>query len=253
MLQALLTGDFSGIADRVSPVTLELLQITSAIGHGLLDYLTEELTLEEASVLLGRLYGAVLFEVAVSAATAGAANALKGAEGAALTARILKQLESVPGLAKGKLGRISELMTDVVQELQRGLKSSTAGSLNPFGDAFSDGSWRKKRGVTKTLEQHHSDPIFMAGDPNQPTVGMPRDLHRGAGDSLHHDLNEFLRGKTDAAGNHMRPQRGNPGIRIRDNFTREELLEAMAEFYKRFQDKYPDSARAFFNLHPHLR
>lgn len=123
----------------MSPVTLELLQITSAIGNGLLDYLTEDLTLEEAAVLLGRLYGVILFEVATSAATAGAANALKGAEGAALTARILQKLESVPGLSQGKLGRISELMTDVVQELQRGLSSTTPGSLNPIGDAFSKG------------------------------------------------------------------------------------------------------------------
>jgi hypothetical protein len=103
------------------------------------------------------------------------------------------------------------------------------------------------------LEQHHSDPKFMGGDPKQPTTGMPKDTHRGASESLHNDLNDFLRGQTDAAGNHMRPQRRNSGAKIRDNFTREERLNALAEFYKTFRKKYPDAARDFFNQHPHLK
>ena len=103
------------------------------------------------------------------------------------------------------------------------------------------------------LEQHHSDPKFMGGDPKQPSTPMPRAPHRGAGDSLHNDLNDFLRGKTDAAGNHMRPQPGNSGARIRDNFTRQELLNALADFYKKYCDKYPDAARDFFHQHPGLK
>lgn len=51
----------------------------------------------------------------------------------------------------------------------------------------------------------------------------------------------------------MRPQRGNPGAKIRDNFTLEERRAAMAEFYKKFGDKYPDAVRDFFNQHPHLK
>jgi hypothetical protein len=42
----------------------------------------------------------------------------------------------------------------------------------------------------------------------------------------------------------MRPQRGNPGARIRDNFTRQERLDALAEFYKHFRDKYLDLNQA---------
>jgi hypothetical protein len=34
--------------------------------------------------------------------------------------------------------------------------------------------------------------------------------------------------------------------------TREELLQAMADFYKKFRDRYPDAARDFFAQHPHL-
>jgi len=39
---------------------------------------------------------------------------------------------------------------------------------------------------------------------------------------------------------------------IRDNFTRQERLDAIAEFYKKFRDKYPDSASDFFKQHPGL-
>ena len=103
------------------------------------------------------------------------------------------------------------------------------------------------------IEQHHSDPLFMGGNHTQKTTPMLKDAHRGAGDSLHSDLNAFLRGKTDGAGNHMRPQRGNSGNNIQNNFTLEERRAAMAEFYKQFGNKYPDAARDFFGQHPHLK
>ena len=54
---------------------------------------------------------------------------------------------------------------------------------------------------------HHSDPKFMGGNPKQPLTDVLIPDHKG----LHRDLNDFLAGKTDAAGNHMRPQRGNSG------------------------------------------
>ena len=66
---------------------------------------------------------------------------------------------------------------------------------------------------------------------------------------LLNDLNDFLRGTTDEAGNHMRPQPGNSGAKIRENFTREERLQTMADFYRLFGDSYPDAARDFFNQH----
>jgi len=98
------------------------------------------------------------------------------------------------------------------------------------------------------IQQHHSDPKFMGGEPKQKKTPVPKDTHT----DLHRDLNKFLRDKEDAAGNHMRPQRGNSGADIADNFTRQERLEAMAEFYKKFRDKYPDAARDFFKQHPEL-
>jgi len=105
-----------------------------------------------------------------------------------------------------------------------------------------------KKAAPKT-HGHHSDPKFMGGDPKQPRTPMSPEQHR----QLHKDLNDFLRGKTDAAGNHMRPQRGNPADRIQENFSPAERQAAMAEFYKKFGDKYPDAARDFFKQHPHLK
>ena len=88
----------------------------------------------------------------------------------------------------------------------------------------------------------------MGGRPQQPRTDVSVPGH----EQLHKDLNDFLRNKTDNFGSHMRPQRGNSGARIRDNFTRQQRLEAMAEFYKKFRYKYPDSARDFFKQHPGL-
>lgn len=89
----------------------------------------------------------------------------------------------------------------------------------------------------------------MGGNPKQPTTKMSIPDHK----ALQKDLNDFLRQKTEAAGNHMRPQRGNPGADIREHFSPQQRQEAMAEFYKKFRDKYPDAARDFFDQYPHLR
>lgn len=88
----------------------------------------------------------------------------------------------------------------------------------------------------------------MGGDAKQPLTDVSVPGHK----QLHRDMNDFLRNKTDSVGNHMRPQRGNSGARIRDNFTRQERLDALAEFYKQFRDNYPDSAVDFFKQHPGL-
>jgi len=102
------------------------------------------------------------------------------------------------------------------------------------------------------IEEHHSDPVFLGGDKNQPKTRISRSKHRGPGESLHNDLNNFLRGIEDEAGNHMRPQRDNAGKKIRRNFSRDECLNALKEFYKTYGEKYPESARDFFKQHPVL-
>lgn len=105
--------------------------------------------------------------------------------------------------------------------------------------------------VLDTLKTHghHSDVKFLGGNPKQPLTKLEIPDHK----ELHRDLNEFLAVKTDEFGNHMRPQRGNPGAKIRRNFTRAERLAAEAEFYKKYGDKYPSAACDFFKQHPSLK
>ncbi len=95
---------------------------------------------------------------------------------------------------------------------------------------------------------HHSDPKFMGGKKKQPLTNLDVQLHK----ELHKDMNDFLKNKTDDFGNHMRPQRGNSGQKIRQNFTRQERLDALQEFYRGPGAKYKDAAADFFKQHPDL-
>jgi hypothetical protein len=95
-------------------------------------------------------------------------------------------------------------------------------------------------------QEHHSDPKFMGGDPNQPTTTMPVDQHQ----ELHQDLNDFLKDYTDGKGNDMSPRRGNSGANIRENFSAKDRIKAMFDFYKEHNDKYPEAAKDFSDQHP---
>jgi len=48
----------------------------------------------------------------------------------------------------------------------------------------------------------------------------------------------------------MRPQKGNSGQKIRQNFSREERLKALKEFYRGPGAKYEEAAKDFFERHP---
>lgn len=100
--------------------------------------------------------------------------------------------------------------------------------------------------TTGKTHGHHSDTKFMGGDSNQKLTTMPENQHK----QLHRDLNDHLVKQTDEFGNHMRPQRGNPGTKIRENFTDDQRRDAMADFYKQSESKYPDAAKDFFDQHP---
>ncbi|GGP72663.1 hypothetical protein GCM10009347_41650 [Shewanella algicola] len=103
--------------------------------------------------------------------------------------------------------------------------------------------------VTKSKTHgHHSDPKFMGGEKKQPLTTLNEQVHK----DLHKDMNDFLKNKTDDFGNHMRPQRGNSGQKIRQNFTRQERLEALRDFYRGEGAKYKDAATDFFKQHSDL-
>src|SRR5579871_3739738 len=82
----------------------------------------------------------------------------------------------------------------------------------------------------------------------QPLTDMPVKKHQ----ALHNDLNDHLDGYTDGAGNNMRPRRGNSGKKIRRNFSRDERLDALADFYKANRKEYRGAAKDFFDQHPEL-
>ena len=166
---------------------------------------------------------------------------------AAVPARQTAQPQPAPGVLPPNNGRLGSNPTFVSPGTGPVFQTQVAGPGRVFQVNVGWGIPRPR------IEQHHSDPVFMGGARNQRTTPLPMGTHRGPGRSLHNELNQFLGGRTDAAGNNMRPQRGNPGARIRENFTRQERLNALADFYKQFGDRYPDAARDFFNQHPHLR
>lgn len=103
---------------------------------------------------------------------------------------------------------------------------------------------------TVDAQGHHSDPEFMGGDPDQPLTNMSPEDHA----DLHSDLNEHLSNYYDENGNTMAPSSTNSGPNIQENFTREERLSALADFYgdPEIAASYPDAAADFFAQHPDL-
>jgi len=124
-------------------------------------------------------------------------------------------------------------------------------------DEIKEGAEKSLQDIEKRFEEHHSDPEFMGGDPNQTTTTMERSEHQ----ELHKDLNKHLenyknnKGETYKNGNvkSMRPGRGNSRAIIQRNFSRQERLKAVGDFYKQTGAKYENAARDFFNQHPHLK
>ncbi len=89
----------------------------------------------------------------------------------------------------------------------------------------------------------------MGGEPKQATTTLAEGEHQ----QLHKELNEFLKQQKSEFGHDMAPRRGNPGSKIRQNFTRDELLRAAGEFYNKNAARFPKAAEDFFRQHPHLR
>ena len=97
-----------------------------------------------------------------------------------------------------------------------------------------------------SYQGHHSDPMFMGGRKKQPLTPLGTKTHQ----QLHKDLNKHLETYTDVMGNTMRPSSINPGRKIRRNFSRDERLQALSNFYKGPGAKYPKAAADFFKQHP---
>jgi RHS repeat-associated protein len=89
---------------------------------------------------------------------------------------------------------------------------------------------------------HHSNPMFMGGDSKQKLTGMNASRHQ----QLHRDLDHFLFQQQDAAGNHMRSQKNNPGRKIQDTFTPQQRQDAMKSFYDANKWRYPGARYDYY-------
>lgn len=147
-------------------------------------------------------------------------------------------LESSLTLANG--GSLSDALNAGLQGAGTGFVS---GALNGFGTGIREARHNKTSPWTgEKTHRHHSDPKFMEGDPKQKLTTMSESRHIG----LHSDLNEHLYLIKDNEGNHMRPQRGNNGINIRNNFSRPQRIAALKSFYDSHPFKYWDARYDFY-------
>ena len=133
-------------------------------------------------------------------------------------------------------------------DISRGVLYGASAALDVAGiagiarAAVKTGARLLVRQAVKT-ELHHSFPKFLGGAANQRLTKMTFEQHR----ALHKDLNAFLRNITDDVGNHMRPQRGNPGSLIQRNFSSGQRIDAMSNFYNGSGSKYSKAASDFFS------
>lgn len=131
-------------------------------------------------------------------------------------------------LKQGGQGAAFGLATGVISGTVEGYQTARQDKISPWtGD--------------KT-QRHHSDPKFMGGEPKQDLTPMTEQRHH----DLHKDLNKFLREQTNEKGQHMRPQAGNNGAKIRMNFDRPQRFDAMKSFYDQHPVKYWDARLDFY-------
>jgi hypothetical protein len=128
-LRRLMTGDTSGLEGKVDA---DLLEISGALGEALNDlqrHLTEELSAEDAAYAMGRIYGAVAFEVTLTAATGGVAAALKAGK----LARTVGRLRKIRGLNTPTGERLLKRLTDAAEAVHESVKKSARGETPGSG------------------------------------------------------------------------------------------------------------------------
>jgi hypothetical protein len=98
-------------------------------------------------------------------------------------------------------------------------------------------------GCDAISEVHHIVARFLAGTNDAwNLIRMPTQLHR----ELTEDMRVFMRTMKNSCGQDMQPRVGNTGAMIRANFSKDEILDALRQFYTLNQAKYPEVARQFF-------
>ncbi len=101
---------------------------------------------------------------------------------------------------------------------------ATTGTIGGIGAAAQYSATNNRDIFTgQKIQKHHSDPVFMGGEPKQKLTDLNTSTHQ----KLHKDMNEFLHNQQNEFGDHMRPQSNNNGLEIRNNFTRPQRIDAL--------------------------
>ena len=90
--------------------------------------------------------------------------------------------------------------------------------------------------------RHHSFPKFLGGATDQELTTMSVSRHK----QFHKDFNEYLYQQRNEKGEHMRPQRGNSGMIIRENFKFSVRFDTTRHFYDSHPLKYWDARWDFY-------
>ena len=172
---------------------------------------------------------------------AAAQGAITGAVAGLTAGGSLLTQAAVAGIANGVGGAASNAIQGKDITVGSVAKDVAIGAASAVGSAVISK-------IKFKVQQHHSDPMFLGGDPKQKLTPMITNRHQ----ALHKDLNKHLQGKLDKSGNSMTPKRGNSGDRIRRNFSRQERIDATREFYNQPTNrvKYFDARRDFKKQHP---
>jgi len=131
-------------------------------------------------------------------------------------------------LNAGGQGALSGLGIGAATGLATGMRSAFKAGENPW--------------TGEKVQRHHSNPIFLGGNPKQKLSRMNASDHR----QLHRDLNDFQYEQRNTAGEHMRPQSNNSGFDIQRNFTPQQRQDAMKSFYDSNKWKYPGARYDFY-------
>ena len=79
-----------------------------------------------------------------------------------------------------------------------------------------------------------------------PEIQQLTDMSRSRHQRLHKELNEYLRNQTDGKGHHIRLQRGNSGLKIRENFSEGIRINTLKHFYDSHPLRYWDARYDFY-------
>jgi RHS repeat-associated protein len=167
------------------------------------------------------------------------------------TSAAARMLSAVYGLASSLASAAGSAAEDIAigNPLVGGVVLAVIPTSTSANDTMEGCDGRCDLPDAEKTQRHHSGPVFMGGKKDQELTDMPAGEHQ----QLHQDLNKHLGSVTDSKGNTMRPTKANPGQNIRGNFTREERLKAMADFYKGAGAGYSGAAEDFFNQRPELK